>query len=582
LSLFQVPDIEAWGITLNTGHVEWITICLAFCGLFFVAELRADGLPSEGSTARSTKGMVVTVSRPASEVGRDILNAGGNAVDAAVAVGFALTVTWPEAGNVGGGGFMLVHPPGRAPTFFDYRESAPAAATVDMFVNERTSQYPLVGVPGTVRGLQLAHQRYGKLSWQTLVQPSVKLAREGIEVSEELAGSLNGVLKADPNNEELQRVFKPSSGRNQWQAGDRLVQPDLAETLQTIALDGADAFYTGKLAARLEAEMKRGGGLITVADLSNYRARERVPVHGVYRGYDVYSSPPPSSGGTVLVEMLNIAERFDLRREGRWSSQTLHVMIESMRLAYLDRARHLGDPDFNSIPTHLTTKEYAQKLTDSISLTNATASAELGADILTVTEREHTTHFSIIDQYGMAVSNTYTLEDSFGSRIVVRGAGYLLNNEMGDFNPKPGVTSNKGLIGTKANLVAPAKRMLSSMTPTIVAKNGRPVLITGSPGGRTIINTVFCVALNVLEFDMPIRDAVDAPRFHHAWMPDNVHMEPALLSEHAAEISSLRQMGHAIDSRPVRQGDAHSISITGEGDHIGAADGRRHGWAAGQ
>jgi gamma-glutamyltranspeptidase/glutathione hydrolase len=527
--------------------------------------------------------MVVSVSRPASEVGLQILDAGGNAVDAAIAVGFALQVTWPEAGNIGGGGFMLVHPAdGKPPTLFEYREKAPAAATVDMFAHEKPSEARLVGVPGTVRGLELAHKRFGKLPWKGLVAPAVELAKDGFVVSEELASSLNGIVESCRDNPEFLRVYGKDNGTSKWKLGDHLVQTDLAETLTAIANEGAAAFYTGKLAEVFEAEMQRSGGLITKVDLAAYRANERTPVHGTYKGYDVYASPPPSSGGTALIEMLNMAEGFSLKAKGRWSPQTLHIMIECMRRAYLDRARYLGDPDFNDIPKHLTSKDYAGKKAQTISRTHATSSAELGSDILTTEEHSNTTHFSIIDRDGMAVSNTYTLEDSFGSRIVVKGAGFLLNNEMGDFNPQPGVTNNKGLIGTKPNLVAPGKRMLSSMCPVVVAKDDKVLLITGSPGGRTIINTVFCLVLNVLEFEMPIREAVDAPRFHHQWMPDTVRLEKGLLDQ-IVLIEQLKAMGHSIDNQPTRQGDANSISVSKEtSQRTGAADPRRKGWAAGQ
>lgn len=539
-------------------------------------------LPKQGPTAESNRGMVVSVSRDASQVGQQVLDSGGNAVDAAVAVAFALQVTWPEAGNIGGGGFMLVHTPdGKEPVVFDYRERAPAAATVDMFAQGDVSQYLMVGVPGTVRGLKLAHQRFGRMRWKELVAPSVALARNGILVSKELAKSLNSIIESCRDNEEFLRVYGRDEGKTPWKAGDRLVQPDLAQTLDAIAAEGPDAFYTGKIADAIAAEMQRGHGLITKADLANYRAHERVAIHGKYRGFDVYAPPPPSSGGTVLVEMLNIAEGFELRNEGRWSPKTLHVMIECMRRAYHDRARHLGDPDFNDIPRHLTTKSYSAELARTISMTKATSSAVLGADILTPGESSQTTHFSIIDKDGMAVSNTYTLEDEFGSKIVVRGAGFLLNNEMGDFNPQPGVTNAKGLIGTKPNLVAPGKRMLSSMTPVVVSQNGKVILITGSPGGRTIINTSFCMVMNVLEFEMSIRDAVDAGRMHHAWMPDSVRMEESLLKREEV-VARLRDLGHAVEAEPKRQGDAHSIFVSKEGLRTGAADPRRNGWAAGQ
>ncbi len=546
--------------------------------------VHAADSPSSGITAQSHQGMVVSVSRPASEVGLAILNEGGSAVDAAVAVAFALEVTWPEAGNIGGGGFMLVHAgSGQAPVVIDYREKAPGSATVDMFANGTGSPHRLVGVPGTVKGLKKAHEKWGRLPWKSLVIPAVKLARDGFDVSPELAKSLNEVIATSRTYDELIRVYGRDVGKTEWKAGDRLIQPDLAATLSTIGSDGAEAFYTGPLADLLVAEMQRGGGLITKADLANYQAVERAPMHGTFRGYDIWSPPPPSSGGTVLIQMLNTIETFDLRQQGRWSPRTIHLMIESMRRAYLDRARFLGDPDFTKTPAHLTTKKYATELAQNISLTTATRSAILGADNLSPEERPNTTHFSVIDQDGMAVSNTYTLENSFGSRIVVRGAGYLLNDEMGDFNPKPGVTNSRGLIGTEPNQIAPGKRMLSSMTPVIVTKDGQPVLVTGSPGGRTIINTMFCLLVNVLEYEMSPREAVDAPRFHHAWMPDTVSMESGLLTDHEQEVEQLRAMGHSINPKPSRQGDAHSIFIDQEnGVRWGVADKRRDGWAAGQ
>ncbi len=557
---------------------------MSVCLTFRLSNTYADESPASGLTTQSDLGMVVSVSKPASEVGRTILNSGGNAVDAAVATAFALAVTWPEAGNIGGGGFMLIHPGGgERPVVVDYREIAPAAATVDMFANGIGSQYRLVGVPGTVRGLKLAHEQFGRLAWKDLVEPSVALARDGFQIRAELARALNQLIETSPDNPELRRIYGQDNGQRPWKADDRLVQTDLANTLALIASDGADAFYTGKIADAFDAEMKLGGGVITKADLAGYQAKIRTPIHGTYRGFDIFASPPPSSGGTALVEMLNIVETFNLRQHGRWSAKTIHVMIESMRRAYYDRARWLGDPAFTKIPGQLTTKEYASELASSISLTNATSSAKLGAEILSPEEAPNTTHFSVMDRDGMAVSNTYTLEDSWGSRIVVRGAGFLLNNEMGDFNPQPGITNSQGLIGTKPNLVVAGKRMLSSMTPVVVSKNGRVTLVTGSPGGRTIINTVFCVLLNVLEFEMPLRDAVDAPRLHHAWMPDTITMEAGLLENHQQQIDRLREMGHQINPTPKRQGDAHSISVNLEtGKRTGVADQRRDGWSTPQ
>jgi gamma-glutamyltranspeptidase/glutathione hydrolase len=526
--------------------------------------------------------MVVSVTRPASEIGADILRRGGNAVDTAVAVALALEVTWPEAGNIGGGGFMLIHRGGdHKPTFIDYRETAPAAATVDMFASGKRVESKLVGVPGTLRGLGLAHRKYGKLPWKDLVLPALKLAEEGIEVNQPLARSLNNALALPGGNDAFRKTYGKGD-QQRWQAGDRLVQRDLARTLRRIAEGGADAFYTGELAELLAAEMHRSGGLVTTADLKAYQAKERTPLTGTYRDHTIIGAPPPSSGGTCLLEMLNIVETFDLRSQDRWSARTVHLMVEAMRRGYCDRARYLGDPDFVTIPPDLTTKDHGRKLASQIDLARASRSDDLGKDILTAEEGAQTTHFSVIDKDGMAVSNTYTLENAYGSRIVVSGAGYLLNDQMGDFNPKPGVTNRRGLIGTPANQVAPGKRMLSSMTPVIVTRGGRVVLITGSPGGRTIINTVFCVLVNALEYDMPLREAVDAPRFHHAWMPDRLTLEKGVFTDHPALIAELRRMGHVINPLPTGQGDAHSIGFNAKtGRYQGVADRRRDGWAAG-
>jgi gamma-glutamyltranspeptidase/glutathione hydrolase len=376
---------------------------------------------------------------------------------------------------------------------------------------------------------------------------------------------------------EFQRVFKKPDGTS-WKPGDRHVQPDLAKTLRRIAEEGPDAFYKGKIADQLVAEMKAGGGLITHADLSQYQAMERTPVHGTYRGYDVYGAPPPSSGGTCLVMMLNILENFDLKKHDRYSPQTLHLMTEAMRRAYADRARFLGDPAFTKIPQHLTTNRYANELAKKINLDKATPSEVVAKDIQLTTEGDSTTHFSIIDKDGLAVSNTYTLEHSFGSRIVVKGAGFLLNNEMMDFNWRPGITTKGGAIGTEPNTVAPGKRMLSSQTPTILAKEGKVFLVTGSPGGRTIINTLLNVVVNVVDYEMPIQNAVDAPRMHHQWFPDELKFEG--VKQYPDAVKKLQEMGHRVSY--ARQGDAHSIWINPKtGGYIGAADKRLSGKVAG-
>jgi gamma-glutamyltranspeptidase/glutathione hydrolase len=558
-----------------------------FASLFLGAAIAVGPVraaPAAGQSAEGRQGMVVSVSQAASAVGVDALRAGGNAVDAAVATAFALAVTWPEAGNIGGGGFMLVYPGGKAePVVVDYRETAPAAATRDMFAaDQRAAPYKLIGTPGTVRGLALAHKRFGKLPWKDLVLPAVKLAEEGIVVDRHLAGSLNRALRRAGPTPEFARVYGKDEGKARWQAGDRLVQKDLARTLRQIAEGGPDVFYTGPIADAIVTEMKAGGGLITKADLAGYEAKLRAPVHGTYRGHDVYGPPPPSSGGIGLIEMLNILEGFDLRQHGRWSPRSLHLMIEAMRRAYCDRARHLGDPDFVPVPAQLTAKEYARRLAREIDPERATRSADLARDIPLAGEGGQTTHFSVIDKDGMAVANTYTLEESFGARVVVRGAGFLLNDEMGDFNPRPGVTDRKGRIGTPPNEVAPGKRMLSSMTPVVVARDGRVLLVTGSPGGRTIINTVLQVVLGVLEFEMPLREAVAAPRLHHAWLPDEVAVEAALAESQAAVLERLRALGHVVARKSEKQGDAHSIRVEpATGVYQGEADPRRGGWAAG-
>ncbi|MBX3413889.1 MAG: gamma-glutamyltransferase [Pirellulales bacterium] len=527
---------------------------------------------------------VVSVCRQGNEAGVATLHAGGNAVDAAVATAFALAVTYPPAGNIGGGGFMIVHPGGGEPPLcIDYRETAPAAATPTMFGLDADRHTHLqVGVPGTVRGLALAHQRFGKLPWKKLLEPAIRLAAKGFEVREHLAADLNDVLADAPHESEFQRVFAAPRAGGTWQAGDRLVQPELALTLLRIAQHGPEEFYTGETARLLVEEMKAGGGIIAPQDLAAYKAEARTPIHGTYRGYDIYGAPPPSSGGTCLVEMLNVLETFDLRSRGRWSPETVHLTIEAMRRAYLDRARWIGDPAFTDVPARLTTKEYARKLAATIDLAHATPSDSLAGAIPLAAESPHTTHFSVVDAQGMAVANTYTLEESWGSQIVVRGAGFLLNNEMGDFNPLPGHTDRRGNIGTPANVIAPGKRMLSSQCPVVVARDGKAVLVTGSPGGRTIINTVLCVLLGVLEFDEDLHTAIEAPRLHHQWLPDRVSFEGVDAEKFAPLVAELQRMGHRVRQPAYVQGDAHSIWIDPKtGLKQGVADRRIDGHAAG-
>ena len=485
-----------------------------------------------GDLVRCQNGVVVSVHPLASRIGADVLVRGGTSVDAAVATAFALAVTWPGAGNIGGGGYMVIVPTlGNAvPVVVDFREVAPAAATKEMFVaKEGRTPHRRVGVPGTVRGLALAHSRFGRLAWREVVMPAVGLARDGFALDAATASSLNEYLGKSEKQKfaELHRVFgKPGGG--EWKSGDRLVQPELAETLEQIADRGPDAFYLGGTADKLAAEMRRGAGLITKDDLAAYRAKFREPVRGTYRGFEIVSVPPSSSGGTTLIEELNILENFDLHAQGRWSAATLHLLSEAAKRAFHDRACYLGDPDRVTIPAKLTQKDYARSLARGIDLHRATPSVQLAGDIPIAQEAAHTTHFSVIDRERTAVSLTYTLENMYGSRVVVPGAGFLLNDEMNDFGWYPGVTNTTGTIGTLPNQIAPGKRMLSSMCPTIVLKDGKPYLITGSPGGRTIINTVLCVLVNVLDFDMDPRTAVDAPRFHHQWFPDRIKVEPRL------------------------------------------------------
>ena len=562
--------------------ISWLSLCLT-CVLT-TASLQCPGA-DRVHVDLATAGMVVSDSAAASRVGRDVLRDGGNAVDAAVATAFAMAVTWPEAGNIGGGGFMLVRPAdGKNPVCVDYREIAPAVVTATTFNRQDTTYtQKAVGVPGTVHGLMTAHAKYGKLPWQRLVAPAVKLARDGFVVDEFLAGSVNHILslsavKNSRKYNELRRVYGRPDGST-WKAGHRMVLPDLARTLQRISVDPLD-FYSGETASLIVAEMKRGDGMIAAGDLQTYKAVIRPAVRGQFREYTVLGAPPPSSGGYCIVEALNILEHFDLRASGRYSASTIHLLAEASRRCFADRARHLADPAFVEIPAHLTTKEYAATLARKIDLQHATPSEEVAPEIALTEESPDTTHFSIVDAEGMAVSNTYTLEASWGSRMVVTGAGFLLNNEMGDFNWFPGVTTRAGRIGTKPNQLAPRKRMLSSQSPSMVERDGRLVLVTGSPGGRTIINTTLGVILNVIEFGMSAADAVEASRFHHQWFPDQLVLEDRDAEPHRLAVRELQSMGHTVVTRP-SQGSAHTIFMDSKGQMQGVADYRRGGRPAG-
>ena len=532
---------------------------------------------------RARHGMVVASDSLAAQVGRDVLQAGGSAVDAAVATAFALAVTLPAAGNVGGGGFLVYRAADGSDAAYDFRETAPAAASPEMFLSggaydwaRHHDSHLAVGVPGTVAGLHRAWNDHGRLPWRRLVEPAVSLARDGFILTHARAASLAGVLPRMARYPAAVAAF--SNEGEPYAAGDRFRQPDLAATLELIAVDGPDGFYRGRTAALFAREMADHGGLITEADLAAYEPRVREPVRGAYRGYEVVSMPPPSSGGITLVQMLNVLEGYDLQAAGYGSALNVHRIAEAMRRGFADRARHLGDPDFNpAMPVlRLTSKEYAAGLRATIDAQRASRS---GPDTFEwpATGNE-TTHLSVVDADRNAVALTTTLEQSYGSKIVVPGGGFLLNNEMGDFNAAPGLTTAAGLIGTQPNLAEPGKRMLSSMTPTIVAKDGRLFMVTGSPGGRTIINTVLHTILNVVDFGMNVQEAVDAPRFHHQWLPDELRYERRGLSPDT--VALLEARGHVLAAR-TSQGAAHAILLDAEADVLeGAADPRRADAAA--
>ena len=529
---------------------------------------RAASAQAQPGAVASQRGAVVSSSHIASDIGAAALARGGNAVDAAVATAFALAVTHPSAGNIGGGGFMIVRMAGGEARTFDFREKAPLASTPAMFQTAdgsiayaRTdSGWLAPGVPGTVRGLALAHRRFGSLPWRDVVMPAAELAARGFVLSPALADELNFALREifAPFPSSVAAYGKPSGGA--WVAGDTLRLGDLSRTLRSIAVRGPDAFYTGWIADSLAAQMSAHHGLITKRDLAAYRAVERAPLRGTFLGHEIITMGPPSSGGTVLVQTLNQLEHFGIQRMPRTSAPFLHLRIEAARRAYLDRARWLGDSDFVKVPlARLLSKAYATELSRGIDTSRASSSVALGGSLVApASEPQQTTHFSVVDAQGNAVSQTYTLEGGYGSGVVVRGAGFILNNEMGDFNKKPGYTSTRGDIGTPANVLAPGKRMLSSMTPAIIAKGGKLVLVTGSPGGRTIPNTVIDVVLGVTAFGQPVRAAVDAPRVHHQWLPDTTRYEEGAVSAEAVRI--LTAKGHTLRAEPARsQGDAHSI-----------------------
>jgi len=530
-------------------------------------------------------GIVASSNVIATSVGLDILKRGGNAVDAAVAVALALAVTHPSAGNLGGGGFMLVRMADGRAEAIDYREMAPGKASHDMYLGPdgklaprlSTVGYLASGVPGTVSGLSLALTRFGKMRWADVIEPARKLAQEGFPVSYSLASSLRSSHAAGAFPEG-RRIFQRDG--NFYQEGEVLKQPELAATLKRLQSGGPREFYEGRTAHLIAADMRAHGGLITLDDLKNYRAVSRQPLKGTYRGYELLSMPPPSSGGVALFEMLNILEQYPMASLGFDSARKDHVLIEAMRRAFADRAEFLGDTDFVRVPVSgLISKSYAAGLAKSIDPDRATPSSVIGHGEPMRDEPPQTTHFTVVDADGNAVANTYTLNGGFGSGVVVEGAGFFLNNEMDDFAAKPGVPNMFGLIQGEANSVAPRKRPLSAMTPTLVLQNGKLVLALGSPGGPTIINTVLQVILNVFDYHMNIQQAVNAPRLHHQWMPDTIGFEPFGISDDTR--MALEKMGHQFAARAGYMGDAEAVMIDQEtGMRWGASDPRNPDSAA--
>ena len=553
--------------------------------VFLIVALVTATVFTSSEPVRATHGMVVSQEATASRIGVAVLQAGGSAVDAAVATAFALAVVYPSAGNIGGGGFLVFRPASGEPAAYDFREMAPAAATPTMFLTDgkydavkHHGGHLSVGVPGTVAGLHLAWREHGKLPWKRLVEPAIALARDGFPLTEAFASSLARVLPsmaAYPAS-----VAQFSKNGVPYEPGEVFAQPDLARTLSRIAERGPAGFYEGETALLIEREMAANGGLITRADLKAYRPERRAPLLGTYRGHDILSMPPISSGGTALIQMLNVLEGYDVAANGWGSAENAHLAIEAMRRAYADRARHLGDPAFNpSMPiARLISKEYAASLRSGIRRDRASVSSPSSFEW--PPESDQTTHLSVVDAGRNAVAMTYTLEAGYGSKIVVPGAGFLMNNEMGDFNAGPGLTDASGLIGTEPNLAAPGKRMLSSMTPTIVAKNGALLMVTGAEGGRTIIATVLNTILNVIDHGMNAQEAVDAARFYHQWLPDTVFHERNGLSPDT--LSILKARGHAF--KPIeRQGSAEVIVVEPRSGKLAGGDDRRNagGGAAG-
>jgi gamma-glutamyltranspeptidase/glutathione hydrolase len=525
------------------------------------------------------EGMVVTSHFLATESALDVLENGGNAIDAAVTAAFSLAVTQPRSGNIGGGGFMLISSEKTGEVVaIDYREKAPRKASVDMFLNKDgdadsvLSRYSHLasGVPGTVAGLALALEKYGTISLADALAPAIKLAEDGFTVTPRFSEGLKEKEKMLKKWESSRKIFYKGDG-SCYEPGELFVQKDLAATLKRIAQSGATEFYQGRTAELLVAEMARHGGLITMEDMKNYEPRVKAPLHGTYRGHDIYSMSPPSSGGAHVIQILNILEGYPMGEYGHNSAKTIHLMAEAMKRAYADRSLYLGDDDFVQIPLKgIISKKYAASLREQIDPGAATASATVAPGRPQPFESDETTHFSIVDKYGNAVSNTYTINFSYGSGIVVEGAGFLLNNEMDDFSAKPGVPNAYGLIGGEANKIEPDKRMLSSMSPTIVKKDGRNFLVTGSPGGSRIITTTLQVIMNVIDHGLNIESAVAAPRVHHQWLPDELRIEEGISPD---TVRLLEEMGHKVQQKS-SMGAIQSIMVK-DGTMYGGADPRR-------
>lgn len=537
----------------------------------------AQRLPQNNNRGQYNHGMVVCATPNAARVGLDILKKGGNAVDAAVAVQFALAVSHPEAGNIGGGGFMVYRSAAGGSNTLDFREKAPATATQNMYLNGAGNVIPdkslythqASGVPGSVDGMVEAHRKYGSLKWADLVQPAIDMARNGFKITRRLASALN---YAGPQFKKLNAGKTYLLKEGKWNEGDLLVQEDLARTLELIRDKGRDGFYAGVVAGQLVAEMKNGNGIISINDLKNYHSVWRHALTGGYKGYKIITMPPPSSGGIALLQLLHSVEKYPLHGWGHNQDSTLQLMVEAERRVYADRSKYLGDPDFYKVPVDsLINPAYIQLRMKSFNWNAATPSSAIGPGTFVGYESDQTTHYSIVDKDGNAVAITTTLNDSFGSKIFVKGAGFLLNNEMDDFSAKPGVPNMFGLIGGKANSIQPGKRMLSSMTPTIIEKDGKLFMVVGTPGGSTIITSVFQTILNVIEFNQDMQQAVNSKRVHHQWLPDEVYIEKDALDNNTR--NKLQQKGYKIIDRGP-SGRVDAILKTNDGYYEGGADPR--------